>query len=65
MNPFNTALNWTPTPGCNNSLDSYILKIENELDVPVHDLYTSTIKQHDNLSSNQRMALHDMMATIT
>ena len=30
------------------------------LDVLVHDLNTSTIKLHDNLSSNQRMALHDL-----
>ena len=61
MNPFKTATNWTPPLGRNNDLDSYILKMEKELDVLVHDLNTTTtIKLHDNVSSNQRMALHDL-----
>ena len=60
MNPFETASNWTPPLGRNNNLDSYILKIENELDVLVHNLNTLTVKLHDNLSSNQRKALHDL-----
>ena len=60
MNPFKTASNWTPPPGRNNNVDSYIHKIEKELDVLVHYLNTTTIKLHDNLSSNQRMALHDL-----
>ena len=58
MNPFKTASNWTPPSGRNNNLDSYIRKIEKELDVLVHDLNTTTIKLHDNLSFNQRRALH-------
>ena len=49
MNPLKTDSNWTPPPGRNNNLDSYILEIEKELDVLVHDLNTSTIKLHDNL----------------
>ena len=62
MNPFKAASNWTPPPGRNNNnyLDSYILKIEKELNVLVHDLNTTTIKLHDNLSSSQRRALHDL-----
>ena len=60
MNPFKTASNWTAPLGRNNYLDSYINKIEKELDVLVHDLNTSKVKQHDNLSSNQRRARHDM-----
>ena len=61
MNPFKTASNSNASPlGRNNNLDSYILKIEKELDVLVHDLNTSTIKLNDNLSSNQRKALHDL-----
>ena len=60
MNPFKTVSNWTPPPERNNNLDSYILKIEKELNVLVHDLNISTIKLQDNLSSNQRMALHDL-----
>ena len=59
MNPFKTASNWTAPLGRNNNLDSYIHKIEKELDVLVHDLNTSNVKQHDNLSSNQCRALHD------
>ena len=59
MNPFKTASIWTAPHGRNNNLDSYIHKIENELDVLVHDLNTSKVKLHDNLSSNQRRALHD------
>ena len=54
MNPFKTASNWTAPLGHNNNLDSYIHKIEKELDVLVHDLNTSSVKLHDNLSSNQR-----------
>ena len=50
----------TSPPGRNNNHDSYILKIEKELDVLVHDLNTSTIKLHDKLYSNQRRALHDL-----
>ena len=60
MNPLKTASNWTPPPGHNKNLDSYIIKIENELDVLVHHLNITTIKLHDKLSSNQRKALHDM-----
>ena len=60
MNPFKTASNWTAPPGGNDNLDSYIHKIEKELDVLVHDLNTSKVKLHDNLSSNQRRALYDM-----
>ena len=60
MNPFKTASNWTAPVGRNNNLDSYIIKIEKELDVLVHDLITSTVKLHDSLSSNQRIALHDL-----
>ena len=60
MNPFKTASIWTPPPGRNNDLNSYIVKLEKELDVLVHDLNTSTIKLHDSLSSNQRKALHDL-----
>ena len=58
--PFQKASNWTPPLGRNNDLDSYILKIEKELDVLVHDLNTSSVKLNDNLSSNQRRALHDL-----
>ena len=58
MNPFKTASNWTPPFGRNSNLDSYILKIEKELNVC--DLNTSTVRLHDNLSSNHRMALHDL-----
>ena len=54
MNTLKTASFWTPPPGRNNYLDSYILKI-------VHDvLNTSTIRLHDDLSSNQRRALNDL-----
>ena len=60
MSPFKTASNWTQPLGRNNELDSYILKIEKKLDVLVHDLTTSTVKLHDNLSSNQRRALQDL-----
>ena len=31
-----------------------------ELDVLVHNLSSTTIKLHNNLSSSQRMALHDL-----
>ena len=60
MNLFKTASNWTAPLGRNNYFDSYILKIEKELDVLVHDLNTSTVKLHDNLSSNQRIAQYDL-----
>ena len=60
MNPIKTASNWKPPPGRNYNLDSYILKIEKELVVRVHDLKTSIVKLHDNLYSNLRMALHDL-----
>ena len=60
MNPFKTASNWTAPPGRNDNLDSYIHKIEKELDVLVHDLNTSKVKLQDNLSSNQRRALYDL-----
>ena len=60
MNHFKTASNWTETLGRNNNIDSYILKIEKELDVLVHDLTTSKVKLHDSLSSDQRNALHDL-----
>ena len=60
MNPFKTASNWTAPSGRNDNLDSYIHKIEKELDVLVHDLNTSKVKLHDNLSSNQRRALYDL-----
>ena len=60
MNPFKTASNWTAPLGRNNNLDSYIHKIEKELDVLVHDLNTSKVKLHDDLSSNQHIALHDL-----
>ena len=60
MNPFITASHWTPPPGRKIGLDFYIIKIEKELDILVHNLNTTTIKLHDNLSSNQRMALHDL-----
>ena len=55
-----TACNWTPPPGRSNNLDSYIHKVEKELDVLVHDLNTTTIKLLDNLSSNQRRALYEL-----
>ena len=60
INPFKTSSIWTATHGRNTNLDSYIHKIEKELDVLVHDLNTSKVKLHDNLSSNQRRALHDL-----
>ena len=60
MNPFKTASNWTAPLGRNNNLDSYIHKIDKELDVLVHDLNTSKVKLHDNLSSNQCKALYDL-----
>ena len=60
MNPFKTASNWTAPLERNNNIDSYIHKIEKKLDVLVHDLNTSKVKLHDNLSSNQRKALHDL-----
>ena len=60
MNPFKTASNSTAPLGRNNNLDSHILKIEKELDILVYDLNTSKVKLHDNLSSNQRKALHDL-----
>ena len=60
MNPFKTASIWTAPLGRNNNFDSYTHKIEKELDVLVHDLNTSKVKLHDNLSSNQRRALHDL-----
>ena len=60
MNPFKTTSNWTAPLGRNNNHDSYILKIEKKLDVLVHELNTSTVKLHDNLSSNQRKAQHDL-----
>ena len=60
MNPFKTASNWTAPLGRNDNLDSYIHKIENELDVLVHNLNTSKVNLHDNLSSNQRRALCDL-----
>ena len=60
MNPFKTASNSTAPLGRNNNLDSYIHKIEKELDFLVHDLNSSKVKLHDNLSSNQRRALHDL-----
>ena len=60
MNPFKAASNWTAPPGCNNNLDSYIHKIEKELDVLVQDLNTSKVKLQDNLSSNQCRALYDL-----
>ena len=60
MNPFKTASNWTAPLGRNNNLDSYIHKIEKELDVLVHYLNTSKVKLHDNLSSNQRRSPHDL-----
>ena len=44
----------------NKYLDNYILKIEKELDVIDNDMSTTTIKLHDNLSSNLRRALHDL-----
>ena len=44
----------------NNNLDFYIHKIETELDVLVHDLITSKVKLHDDLSPNQRRALCDL-----
>ena len=40
-------------------LDAYILKIEEELDVLVLDMNTTSVNLQDNLSSNQRNALHD------
>ena len=60
VNPFKAASNWTAPLGRNNNLDSYIHKIEKELDVLVLDLSASKVKLHDNLSSNQRKALHDL-----
>ena len=60
MNPFKTASNWTAPLRRNNYLDSDIHKIEKELDVLVHDLNTSKVKLHDDLSSNQHIALHDL-----
>ena len=60
MNPLKTASNWTPPLGRNNNLYSYIRKIEKKLDVLVYDLNTTTINLRDNLSSNQRKALHDL-----
>ena len=60
MNPFKTASNWTAPLGRNNNLDTYIHKIEKELDVLVHNLNTLKVKLHDNHSSNQRKALHDL-----
>ena len=59
-NPCKTASNWTAPLRRNNNLDFNIHKIEKELDVLVHDLNTSKVKLHDNLSSNQRKALHDL-----
>ena len=60
MNPFKTASSWTEPLGRNNNHDSCIHNIGKELDVLVHDLNTSNVKLHDNLSSNQRRALHDL-----
>ena len=59
-NPFKTDASWTPRPGRNYDLDSYIIKIKKKLDILVQDQNTSTINLHDNLSSNQRMALHHL-----
>ena len=53
-NPFKTASKWTAPLGRNKDLESYIHKIEKELNVLVHDLNTSTAKLYDNRSSNQR-----------
>ena len=60
INLLKTASNWTAPPGRNDNLDSYIHKIEKELDVLVHDLNSSKVKLHDNLSSNQRRAQYDL-----
>ena len=60
MNHFKTASNSTAPLGRNICLDSYIHKIEKEQDVLVHDLNTTKVKLHDNHSSNQRRALHDL-----
>ena len=60
INSFKTVSNWTPPSGRNENIDFYILKIDKELDVLVHDLNTSTVNLRDNLSSNQRRALHGL-----
>ena len=56
--PFKAASNRKPRLGWNKNLDFYILKIEKELDVHVHNLNTKTNKLH-NILSNQHKALHD------
>ena len=60
MNALKIASSQTQTPGSNNDLDSYILKIKKELDVLVPDHNSTTIKPLEKRSSIRCTGRHDL-----